>query len=114
MDSKDAYHAIGGRINESLIVMNFCIPAPDDLKGNRAKQAALRLYIKIQLMGPRQARIYKGMILTYPIKVPRGYGTRGRFLGVYTLQSRLEWIEEDILSVMSDSNPCLFSDCKVP
>lgn len=44
-------------------------------------------------------RLHRGMLLTYPYPAPRGYGTRGLFVGIYTINTRLEWIEEDILAM---------------
>lgn len=67
---------------------------------------AERIYVKLQVLGTRQVRLHRGMLLTYPYPARRGYGTRGLLVGIYTLATRLEWIEEDISSAMSDSRPC--------
>lgn len=68
-----------------------------------ARILAERIYMKLQILGTRQVRFYQGMLLTYPYPVKRGYGTRGLLVGIYTINSRLEWIREDVLSAMSDS-----------
>lgn len=72
------------------------------MKLNKAILAE-RIYRKVHAMGPRQVRLHRGMLLTYPFPSPRGYGTRGVFIGVYDLTTRLEWIMDDILNALSDS-----------
>lgn len=67
------------------------------------RMLAQKLYMKLQMLGTRQVRLHRGMLLTYPYPAPRGYGTRGLFVGIYTINSRLEWIEEDVSALMSDS-----------
>ena len=74
-----------------------------DIKHRLIALAAERIYRKVQTMGPRQVRIHHGMFLTYPFPAPRGYGTRGVMVGIYGLTSRKEWIEDDILALLSDS-----------
>ncbi|OXJ00808.1 MULTISPECIES: hypothetical protein [Burkholderia] len=66
----------------------------------RARVLAERIYIKLQILGTRQVRLHRGMLLTYPYPAPRGYGTRGLFVGIYTINTRLEWIEEDVLALL--------------
>lgn len=75
-------------------------------KATKARVLAEKLYMKLQMLGTRQVRLHRGMLLTYPYPAPRGYGTRGLFVGIYTIDSRLEWIEEDVVAVMGDSKPC--------
>jgi hypothetical protein len=65
------------------------------------RQRAHMLYQKIQAMGTRQVRLYRGMLLTYPFPARRGYGTRGLFVGVYNATVCLEWIEEDLVRVFT-------------
>lgn len=72
----------------------------------RARVMAERIYMKLQMLGPRQVRLHRGMLLTYPYPAPRGYGTRGLFIGIYTINTRLEWIEEDVLALFGDSRAC--------
>ena len=67
------------------------------------RELAERVLRKVQVMGARQVRLWHGMLLTYPERVRRGYGTRGQLVGVYTITARLEWIEADITSALSDS-----------
>jgi hypothetical protein len=52
-------------------------------------------------MGARQVRFYRGKLLSYPVKVRRGYGVRGVLVGIYTPDARMEWIEEDILQFLN-------------
>lgn len=68
------------------------------MKLNKAILAE-RIYRKVQSIGTRQVRLHRGMLLTYPYPAPRGYGTRGKFIAVYDLTTRLEWILDDILAV---------------
>ncbi|WP_233854066.1 hypothetical protein [Paraburkholderia sp. HD33-4] len=70
-------------------------------EANRARLAAERIYIKLQTLGTRQVRLYQGMLLTYPYPARRGYGTRGLLIGIYTLATRLEWIEDDVSQLFS-------------
>lgn len=66
----------------------------------KAQLLAERIYMKLQTLGTRQVRLHRGMLLTYPHPAPRGYGTRGLLVGIYTLATRLEWIEEDVLQAL--------------
>lgn len=66
-----------------------------------ARLMAERVYRKLQLLGTRQVRLYHGIILTYPHPVKRGYGTRGLLVGIYTLATHIEWIEEDLMQVLT-------------
>lgn len=70
----------------------------------RARLAAERIYMKLQTLGTRQVRFYQGMLLTYPYPARRGYGTRGVLVGIYTVNTRLEWVVEDVSQVLL-SNP---------
>lgn len=67
----------------------------NDLK-QRARQIAERIHTKLQMLGPRQVRFYRGMMLTYPYPAEPGYGVHGVLVGIYTIDTRLEWIEEDV------------------
>ena len=67
------------------------------------RELAERIYRKVQAMGGRQVRLWRGMLLTYPTRCRRGYGTRGELVGVYDITTHLEWIESDIHACMSDS-----------
>jgi hypothetical protein len=73
---------------------------------SKVHEMAERLHQKLQAMGTRQVRWYRGMLLTYPFPARRGYGTRGALVGIYTASAQLEWIEEDLTRLLSDSNPC--------
>jgi hypothetical protein len=73
-------------------------------ESGRARQAAERIYVKLQTMGTRQVRLHHGMLLTYPYPARRGYGVRGVLVGIYTLTTRLEWIEEDVAQLLSGDN----------
>jgi len=77
-----------------------------DQPAQKARVVAERIYVKVQILGTRQVRLHQGMLLTYPYPAPRGYGTRGLFVGIYTIATHLEWIEEDILALLGDSRPC--------
>lgn len=68
-----------------------------------ARELAERIYRKVQAMGGRQVRLWHGMLLTYPQHPPRGYGTRGQLVGVYTMTARLEWIVADVQQALGDS-----------
>lgn len=68
----------------------------------RARQLAERVYVRVQLSGPRQVRFYQGMLLTYPYPAKRGYGTRGLLVGIYTVNTRLEWLLDDVMQVLID------------
>lgn len=70
-------------------------------EATRARLAAERIYVKLQTLGTRQVRFYQGMLLTYPYPARRGYGTRGLLVGIYTVDTRLEWVEEDLLPFLS-------------
>lgn len=67
----------------------------------RVRLAAERIYMKVQTLGTRQVRFHQGMLLTYPYPARRGYGTRGRLVGVYSIATRLEWIEGDVMQAIS-------------
>lgn len=67
------------------------------------KIIAERICRKAQCLGTRQVRYHAGMFLTYPYPARRGYGVRGILVGVYGLTTRLEWILDDILAVVSDT-----------
>lgn len=69
----------------------------------RAHALAERLHLKIQAMGTRQVRLYRGMLLTYPYPAKRGYGTRGVLVGIYSVAVRPEWIEEDLIQAFMPS-----------
>lgn len=69
----------------------------------KARRMAERIYMKLQVLGTRQVRLHRGMLLTYPYPARRGYGTRGLLVGIYTIATQLEWIEADVLSIMSDT-----------
>lgn len=51
-------------------------------------------------VGVRQVRLYRGFLRTYPYPAPRGYGTRGVLVGIYTRTARRAWIEEDLLKIL--------------
>lgn len=72
----------------------------------RARQLAERIFTRVQVIGARQVRLYRGMLLTYPYPARRGYGTRGMLVGIYTINTQLEWIADDVLHALSDSRPC--------
>lgn len=76
----------------------------EDTEAIRARVAAERIYVKLQILGTRQVRLHRGMLLTYPYPARRGYGTRGVLVGIYTLATRLEWIEEDLAQLLSGDN----------
>ncbi len=67
----------------------------------RAHLTAERIFMLLQVAGARQVRWYHGKMLTYPWPARRGYGTRGIIVGIYTINTRLEWIIEDVLQVLS-------------
>lgn len=67
----------------------------------RARALAESIFVKLQILGTRQVRLHRGMFLTYPYPARRGYGTRGTLIGIYTLATRLEWIEEDVSQMLS-------------
>ncbi len=67
------------------------------------RELAERIYRKVQAMGGRQVRLWRGKLLTYPLHPRRGYGTRGQLVGVYTITARLEWIEADVQLVRGDT-----------
>lgn len=69
--------------------------------GSKIRQMAERVFVKVQVYGPRQVRLHQGMILTYPYPARRGYGVHGLLIGIYTLATRLEWIEEDVSQILS-------------
>jgi hypothetical protein len=79
---------------------------------HKARLLAEHVYrtLQIQIVGERQVRIFQGRLRTYPFPAPRGYGTRGVLVGIYTLATRLEWIEEDFLHAMGDTGPCTSND----
>ena len=60
-----------------------------------------RIYRKVQIFGARQVRLHRGWLLLYPYPAPRGYGVRGVLVGIYTLTTHLEWIEDDVAQVLS-------------
>lgn len=68
-----------------------------------ARVAARRIFEKVRRLGTRQVRFHDGMLLTYPYPAARGYGTRGLLIGIYSPEARPEWIEHDLLAVLSDS-----------
>lgn len=76
---------------------------PSDAR-RRVHLLAERLYVKLQILGTRQVRLHRGMLLTYPFPARRGYGTRGLLVGIYTINTRLEWIEEDLLQILPGEN----------
>ena len=68
-------------------------------------ERAVRIALKLHQKGTLQVRFWNGMFLTYPFPVPRGYGTRGVLVGIYTTQTPVDWIAQDITVTltMSDS-----------
>lgn len=90
MNSHD--HRPGVRIHRAF--------APDS-PAVRARLTAERIYMLVQKGGARQVRWHRQQMLTFPHPTPRGYGARGLFVGIYTINTRLEWIEEDIFEVLS-------------
>lgn len=84
--------------------MNSCIHRVfhGATEATRARLAAERIYVKLQTLGTRQVRFHDGMLLTYPYPARRGYGTRGLLVGIYTLATRLEWIEEDVSQLLGE------------
>lgn len=70
----------------------------------KARVLAERVYVRLQILGTRQVRWYRGMLRTYPYPAPRGYGTRGLLVGIYTINTRLEWIEGDLAEVLGDQS----------
>ncbi len=59
----------------------------------------MRIHAKIQRRGPQQVRLWGAWVLAYPEHPPRGYGTRGTLIGIYTRESTVEWIEADLLAL---------------
>lgn len=72
----------------------------------KVRVMAERIYVKLQILGTRQVRLHRGMLLTYPYPARRGYGTRGVMVGIYSINTQLEWIEEDVRRVLSDNCSC--------
>lgn len=68
----------------------------------KTRMRAERIYMTVQTRGVRQVRLYRDWLLTYPWPAKRGYGVRGVLVGIYTLTTRLEWIEEDLLQFLSE------------
>jgi len=66
------------------------------VEAGRARQAAERIYVKLQTLGTRQVRLHHGMLLSYPYPTRSGYGTRGILVGIYSVSTHIECIEEDI------------------
>ena len=54
----------------------------------------------IQARGRLQVRLYQGHILSYKYPAPRGYGTRGVFVGVYGEGADAQWIMDDLVSLI--------------
>lgn len=67
------------------------------------RQHAEKIMQRFQKIGTLQLRLWQGMFLTYPYPAKRGYGTRGELLGVYSAETTIEWLEEDIIAVLGDS-----------
>jgi hypothetical protein len=95
--------------------MNSHIPRPGfrihrafapDSPAVRARLTAERIYMLVQKVGARQVRWHCGKMLTFPHPAPKGYGTRGAFVGIYTIDTRLEWIEEDLREVLGVTRYC--------
>lgn len=74
------------------------------LRASKVHEMAERLHQKLQTMGTRQVRFYRGMLLTYPYPAREGYGTRGVLVGIYTASARLRWIEDDISRALDEIN----------
>ena len=66
----------------------------------KIKRRARAIFDKVQEKGPQQVRLYRGWLLAFRYPAPRGYGTRGTPVGVYTPKSKLKWIEDDLLSLI--------------
>lgn len=60
-----------------------------------------RVMARIRLLGVRQVRFWHGMLLTYPMPAPRGYGTRGLLIGVYSPNTPPEYLADDLIDVFS-------------
>lgn len=99
-----AIHRPGFRVHRAF--------APDSPEV-RARLTAERIFILVQTTGPRQVRWHRGQTLTFPHPCPRGYGTRGEFVGIYTINTRLEWIEEDLREVLSVTSRCESAELSV-
>ena len=65
-----------------------------------AKRRALEILQKVREKGPQQVRLYRGWLLAFRFPAPRGYGVRGTPVGVYTPETKLKWIEDDLLSLI--------------
>lgn len=66
------------------------------------RKRAERIYAKIQNKGPQQVRLYGRWVLSFRYPTPRGYGTRGIFVGIYTKDTEIAWIESDLLSLTTE------------
>lgn len=59
-----------------------------------------QIYRKLVLGGDLQVRWHEGKLITYQYPAPRGHGTRGILVGVYTAKASAQWIIEDALSLI--------------
>ncbi len=68
----------------------------------RATRIVAKLHVAKNTM---QVRFWHGWFLLYPFPAPRGYGTRGVMVGIYTPITPTDWIAQDIEATlaMSDS-----------
>ena len=67
-----------------------------------AKKKALHIFEKVKRCGPQQVRWLHGVyVLTFRYPAPKGYGVRGELIAIYTADTKLEWIEADLVSLLS-------------
>ena len=63
------------------------------------RSRAREIHKKVQEKGTQQVRLHLGHLFTFQYPAPRGYGTRGAIVAIYTPGVSLEWIEDDLLSL---------------
>lgn len=59
-----------------------------------------RLFTEHKTKNHFQIRYWRGIFLSYPYPARPGYGTRGEFVGIYSIETPKEWIIDDLMSIL--------------
>jgi hypothetical protein len=61
---------------------------------------AEQIFAKILQHGAQQVRIDGSRVLSFKYPAPRGYGVRGILVGVYGKEVNVNWIRDDLVSLI--------------
>lgn len=64
---------------------------------------AKRICAEIKRHGVRQVRLHGERVLSFKYPAPRGYGVRGKLLGVYDQRASLDGILDDLCGMIGNT-----------